>query len=245
MFFVSYIVSILFIPIVVFFGLKYTARSHMREKARLIGNYIREKIVCKEKMSSVQNIIDNYLSPYLIKQVISLLDIINGFLEGITNKDKLIKIYNVKSNETQTDEINYNNNFILSIPEETETENIIKLEPETEFIRHNLGSYSDSSDSDSENDIKNMKNIKNIESEISNKSISFTNTINIKDISESESESETESSDSESSDNLVTNRFADSTVVSFLKNNKKIIKTTKPIVVRDGDKLKISIIKKN
>jgi len=89
MIFITYKYSILLVTIFVFYGLKYTERSHMRERGRLFGKLLRVHI-------PYIHFIEKYLSEYLLKQLITLLDIICGFFEGLEGNEQLVFIEPLK-----------------------------------------------------------------------------------------------------------------------------------------------------
>ena len=82
----------------VFHCLKFMERAHMREKMRLFGKYIRDHLHVK-----AVSFIDIFLSPFIMKQFLVLLDMFTGFTEGIEGHEQLFTFEPVSHKETQTD----------------------------------------------------------------------------------------------------------------------------------------------
>ena len=92
--FYSYIFSIWFIFIAVLYSLKFTERLHVREHARLFGKfYFRE----------YAEILNNKISfDYFIKQTLTILDLLTGFLEGTFGIEPIVKFTKIIDNYSQT-----------------------------------------------------------------------------------------------------------------------------------------------
>ena len=113
MFSVPHILSFYICLLMVIFSLKFTERSHMRERSRLFGKYIRNCM-------SNKSIIDRILSPIVLQQILVIIDMICGFFEGLEGHEQLIILTIMKETESQTDDIinninNYDNTNNINI----------------------------------------------------------------------------------------------------------------------------------
>src|SRR5438309_5949352 len=81
----SYLVSFIIVSLFGLYYLQYTERSHMRERARILGQYIYSLITCP--------LYDNYISYYVVQILLILSDIFSGLIEGILNLQPMIKLY--------------------------------------------------------------------------------------------------------------------------------------------------------
>jgi len=84
-----------------FFGLKYTERSHLRIKCRNLGLALRNFIL---QYKIAHNFI-NYASEYFLKQIVSLLDLVAGFIEGFIKISPLYELQQIEQIE-QINQIN-------------------------------------------------------------------------------------------------------------------------------------------
>jgi hypothetical protein len=88
----SYYFSFLIIQYLIFYGLKYTERPHVREKGRYIGLYI-NKILGEFKYSKYTI---GLLTIHLLEPLVTLLDIITGIIEGIGEIKPLIEFTKIE-----------------------------------------------------------------------------------------------------------------------------------------------------
>lgn len=109
---IPYSISFLISTFMILYSLKFTERSHMRERSRLLGKYIRENIPEKIRL-----LIDKIISPYFLRQFLVLADMICGFMEGVEGKEQLIILITMKDENIQTDEISKisNENKIVKV----------------------------------------------------------------------------------------------------------------------------------
>jgi hypothetical protein len=78
----------------ILYSIKFTERSHMRERSRLFGRYIRQNILQK-----MRYLIDDFLSPIFLKQLLVATDMFCGFIEGIEGQEQLLVLTIAGKNE--------------------------------------------------------------------------------------------------------------------------------------------------
>jgi hypothetical protein len=106
LFFISYTISFLICTLMILYSFKFTERSHMRERSRLFGKYIRENISNKFRLA-----IDKIFSPFFMRQLLVIIDIICGFMEGIEGYEQLIIFSkNIDKPNNLDNKINIENN---------------------------------------------------------------------------------------------------------------------------------------
>jgi len=173
MIYIPYYISFIIVTSISWFGLKYTKRAHMREKTRLIGKYIRSKFPLM-----ITNVIDNYISPYILQQSIVFIDMSCGFLEGIEGNEQLyILEKNIKSNNNNNNNINNNLNITQNI---TNVDN--QLNNNNNIINNQNNQLNNLSDQNNQlNDLSDQNNQLNDLSEENNNIKDSNNEHNIKE----------------------------------------------------------------
>lgn len=94
--FIPYFVSFFIVLFLIFYSLKFTEKSHMRERSRLLGKYVRENLP-----QPVRSIIDKIISPYFLRQFMVILELLSGSMEGIEGKEQLVILEKLISDEKQ------------------------------------------------------------------------------------------------------------------------------------------------
>ena len=94
-----YIISFCAVSSATIYMMKYTERAHMREKGRLVGKYVREQVLPNRVVQAM----DTYVAPRVSNQILVLMDIFVGFLEGIDNTRPLYALVITKENGQQTE----------------------------------------------------------------------------------------------------------------------------------------------
>jgi hypothetical protein len=280
LYFIPHSLSLLFVICCIFFGLKFTERSHMRERARLCGLFIRN---FSPKFKSFT---EKYLSEYFLKQLMTMFDIMCGFIEGIEGEEHLVilkenkqdnyqpidqlkennlvenltnqlsQLINQDFNQTnqstnqdndldnnQNDQDNYSENQIIDDITNISGNNkgMTKEDKTVNSLFDNISKdhKSDNSTDDISADLVNSdgssNNLEYVDSD------TFVNLIPINLNLNSHSEDVTkikDITDDEDEDLTETNKFDESSTIPFLK-------TKKATIERKGNKLRISIKRKN
>ena len=94
----SYMISILISIFMIGYSLKFMERAHIRERSRLLGKYIRENI-----SENIRHLIDQVISPIILRQLLVVIDMVAGLVEGIEGNERMVILTTTKDKDIQTD----------------------------------------------------------------------------------------------------------------------------------------------
>lgn len=242
---IPHVLSIIICIICGFHCLCYVERAHMREYGRKLGIIVRNKL-----HPSIKNIMTNYITPYMLSQMLVIFDMVCGFIEGINMSCAYI-VTPTESRNIQTDNeikaLGYENISCMK-------NNIVP----TNSVIEEIGEIDDVDELNGLNEINeiNNKNIiednkkqdqEEIDKQFIMRSIMLNNLkkkiADIHKMSENNNNDDEDEDDGNSNTDIseTVNKFDDESVHEPKIINKKVISLSKPKIEKKGKVLHISL----